>query len=358
MGGDQQGVTADESNSRANIAIYAGIMARSVPLIRSSLLTEFPTLVRALGGPLGDILQEAGLSLEQIEQPTLLIPFDKQIRLLQIAAERCHCEAFALELAKRQDMAVFGALSILAAQASTVRQGLQMFGRYLHYSVQAVRLDMREEGELVFFTVDSPFDVAAGSHQFWDHAVALLFTVTRMVCGQNWSPRSAFLRRPEPGDPRPYSRYFCCPVAFGGDFSGLVFASDVLERPVSSSIKTVPDQLQHYLRSSFGGDFLEQVRRVINSLLPTHNCTSATVAQCMGYSQRTLQRRLASEQTSFQQQLDRVRSELAITYLQEPGFSLTDIGELLGFAESGVFTRSFRRWFGVTPSNWRARQFA
>ena len=59
----------------------------------------------------------------------------------------------------------------------------------------------------------------------------------------------------------------------------------------------------------------------------------------------------------FQQQLDQVRSELAITYLQEPGFSLTDIGELLGFAESGVFTRSFRRWFGVTPSRWRARQF-
>ena len=36
-------------------------------------------------------------------------------------------------------------------------------------------------------------------------------------------------------------------------------------------------------------------RQVINSLLPTHNCTSATVAQCMGYSQRTLQRKLAKK---------------------------------------------------------------
>lgn len=74
-------------------------MARSVPLIRSSLLSEFPALVRELGGPLDQILEEAGLSLEQIEQPTLLVAFDKQVRLLQIAARRCACEAFALELA-------------------------------------------------------------------------------------------------------------------------------------------------------------------------------------------------------------------------------------------------------------------
>jgi AraC-like DNA-binding protein len=332
-------------------------MERSVPLIRSSLLSEFPRLVRDLGGPLDEILEDAGLALEQIEQPTLLIPFDKQIRLLQIAAQRCAREDFALELAKRQDMAVFGALSILVVQASTVRRGLQMFARYLHYSVQGVRLDMQEKGALLFYTVDSPFEIAARSNQFWDHALALMLTVTRMVCGPQWSPRSTFLCRPEPADPGPYSRYFRGPVAFGSDFSGLVFERDVLERAISKSLRAVPDQLQHYLRTSFEGDFLEQVRRVINSLLPTHNCTSTTVAQCLGYSQRTLQRKLAAEQTSFQQQLDQVRSELAITYLQEPRFSLTDIGELLGFAESGVFTRGFRRWFGITPSQWRARQF-
>ena len=333
-------------------------MARSVPLIRSSFLSEFPALVRDLGGSPDDILKDAGLSLEQIEQPTLLIPFDKQIRLLQLAAQRCNCEQFALELAKRQDMAVFGALSILVVQAQTVRQGLEMFGRYLHYSVQAVRLEIREEGNLVFIVVDSPFDVAAGSDQFWDHAVALSSTVIRMVCGQHWVPRSVFLRRPEPPEPGPYSRYFRGPVAFESAFSGLVFERNVLERPISSSITNIPRQLQEYLRTSFEDDFLEQVRRVINSLLPTRDCTSSTVAQCIGLSQRSLQRKLQTYNTGFQQQLDQVRSELAISYLQEPRFSLTDIGELLGFAESSVFTRSFKRWFGVTPSKWRARRFA
>ncbi len=59
-------------------------MAASVPLIRSSFLAGFPELVTDLGGPLDDILEHAGLARAQIEQPTLLIPFDQQIRLLQI----------------------------------------------------------------------------------------------------------------------------------------------------------------------------------------------------------------------------------------------------------------------------------
>ena len=332
-------------------------MAGSVPLIRSSLLTEFPALVRDLGGPLDEILDEAGLSLEQIDQPTLLIPFDKQIRLLQLAAKHSDCEEFALELSRRQDMAIFGALSILAMQAGTVRQGLLMFGRHLHYSVQAVELRIREREDLAFLAVDSPFDVAADSDQFWDHAVALLCGLTRMVCGPDWAPRSAFLRRPEPRNAQLYSRYFRAPVAFGSDASGLVFPQDVLDQPVSGSITTVPVQLQRYLRTSFAGDILEQVRRVINSLLTSQDCNSGTVAQCMGLSKRTLQRRLRDQHTTFQQQLDQVRSELAISYLQESQFSLTDISELLGFSESGVFTRSFQRWFGLTPSQWRSRNF-
>jgi AraC-like DNA-binding protein len=315
-------------------------------------------LVSDLGGPLDEILESAGLSREQIEEPSLLIPFDRQIRLLQVAARRCHCEEFALELAARQNVAIFGALSLLVMQASTVLGGLNLFGRYLHYSVQAVRLDLRVDGQVAHFSVDSHYQPALESDQFWDHAMALACSVLRLLCGDAWSPRAVYLRRPEPPVAEGYSRYFRAPVAFGSEVGSLVFSSETLDRSISRSLSTMPEQLQDYLRTTYEGDFLEQVRRVINSLLPTHDCSATTVAQCLGYSLRSLQRKLRSEETSFQRQLDRVRSELAINYLQEPQFSLTDIGQLLGFSEQAVFTRSFKRWFGVTPSQWRSRSFA
>ena len=333
-------------------------MASATPLIRSSLLSEFPQLIRDLGGSPDEVLEMAGLSLEQIEQPALLIPFDKQIQLLQISAQQCRTEDLGLQLARRQDMAVFGALSLLAMQCHTVQQGLLLFGRYLHYSVQAVNLRLEEKHDLAYFILDTPYDLAAESHQFWDHGLAMACTVMRMLCGANWAPRSTYLRRPAPVDARPYSRYFRSPVAFDAGITALVYPRDTLTLPISKSISSVPHQLQQYLRTNFEGDFLEQMRSIINSLLVTSNCTEKTVAECMGYSLRTLQRKLQREGTSFQQQIDRERSALAISYLQEPQFSLTDISQLLGYAESSVFTRSFRRWFGVTPSGWRARKFA
>lgn len=333
-------------------------MASSTPLIRSSLLSEFPQLIRDLGGSPDEVLETAGLSLEQIEQPALLIPLHKQIQLLKLAAHSCRTEDLGLQLAQRQDMAVFGALSLLAMQCHTVQQGLQMFGRYLHYSVQAVDLRILEKNDLAYFILDTRYDIATESNQFWDHGLAMACTVTRMLCGAGWAPRSTFLRRPAPNDAGPYNRYFRSPVAFDSDITALVFPQDTLRRPISSSINSVPHQLQQYLRTSFEGDFLEQMRRVINSLLVTRDCTEKTVAECMGYSLRTLQRKLHGERTCFQKQIDQERSALAISYLQEPQFSLTDISELLGYAESSVFTRSFKRWFGVTPSQWRARKFA
>jgi len=332
-------------------------MSDSYPLIRSSLLSGFPALVKDLDGTLDEILEEAGLSLEQIEQPTLLIPFEKQIRLLQLAADSCRFEQFGLELAKRQDMAVFGALSLLAINCNSVLSGLMLFGRHLHYSVQAVKLEIREKNNLGYLIVDTPYEFAAESSQFWDHAVALAYSMIRMLCGENWVPRSVHLTRSQPQKSGSYSRYFRSPVAFNSEFSGVVFESKVLAQSISSSMSAVPYQLREYLRKNFEGDFLQQVRRIINSLLSTQACTAATVADCLGISLRTLQRKLQGENTSFQQQLDKIRTELAVSYLQEPQFRLTDISELLGFSELSVFSRAFKGWFGVTPSQWRARRF-
>jgi AraC-like DNA-binding protein len=332
-------------------------MRREYPLIRSSLLAEFPTLVRELGGSLDHILEQSDLSLEQITQPTLLIPFDKQVYLLQGAARECQCEQFAIELAKRQDIAVFGALSLLIMNCNSVLHGLQMFGRYLHYSVQAVQLEIREENDLGYLVLDTPFELAAASPQFWDHGMALSCVVMRILCGQTWSPRSTYLRRPEPADAGSYSRYFRSPIGFDSSFAGMVFDRKVLHQPISSSINAVPQQLQQYLRKNFHGDFLEQVRRVITSLLPTQSCTARTVADCLGYSLRSFQRKLQAEDTSFQAEMDGVRAVLVISYLQEPQFSLTDIAGLLGFSQLSVFSRRFKRWSGVTPSQWRTRRF-
>jgi AraC-like DNA-binding protein len=77
------------------------------------------------------------------------------------------------------------------------------------------------------------------------------------------------------------------------------------------------------------------------------------VAQALHLSERTLQRRLQEEGTSYQQLLDDTRRELAQQYLATPRMTLLEIAYLLGFSEPSNFFRAFRRWFGKTPGEYR-----
>ena len=72
-------------------------------------------------------------------------------------------------------------------------------------------------------------------------------------------------------------------------------------------------------------------------------------------SERTLQRRLAAEETSFQRLLDDTRRELAQHYLGQRNLSLADIAYLLGFSDQSSFFRASRRWFGSSPRHYRVR---
>ena len=72
-------------------------------------------------------------------------------------------------------------------------------------------------------------------------------------------------------------------------------------------------------------------------------------------SRRTLQRRLQTEGTSFQQLLDRARRELAQHYLRTRRNSIRDVAELLGFEDQSNLFRACKRWFGVSPGQYRER---
>ena len=78
-----------------------------------------------------------------------------------------------------------------------------------------------------------------------------------------------------------------------------------------------------------------------------------TVAAELGMSNRTLQRRLHGEGTSFQQLLSQVRQELAREYLADPSLDIGEVAFLIGYEDQNSFYRAFRLWEGDTPSNWR-----
>jgi len=69
-------------------------------------------------------------------------------------------------------------------------------------------------------------------------------------------------------------------------------------------------------------------------------------------SARTIQRKLKEEGINFQLITDEVRKALAINYLKAGDVPVKQISYMLGYNELSAFTRTFKRWTGVTPGSY------
>ncbi len=326
------------------------------PLIRVSFLIGLGDYMEELGVSSTQVLERAGLDEEQIRDPSNFIPLEKSCAVMEEAALATGRPALMLEFAGRQSLAIFGAIGALAMGSTDVRGGLEVFQRYLHYSAQAVEVNLRVEHDTAFFTLQTDFQPARRSPQFWHHGVAQLCQIVRLLSGRSWSPRLVYLDLPSPTDLTPYTDFFCAPLAFAQGQNGLTFPCEVLDWPIENSLSSISSELRIFLNENYANNLQEHVRAVMNSLLTTRMCTAETVAATMGLGERTLQRKLSLEGTSFRELLEQLRSTLAINYMREPQFRLTDISEMLGYSNLSVFSRSFKRWFGISPQQWRAKE--
>jgi AraC-like DNA-binding protein len=74
----------------------------------------------------------------------------------------------------------------------------------------------------------------------------------------------------------------------------------------------------------------------------------------MSISARTLRRRLAENQTTFSEVFENWRISNARHLLLKRDISVARIAALLGYSHSSNFERAFKRWTGISPSDFRA----
>lgn len=95
------------------------------------------------------------------------------------------------------------------------------------------------------------------------------------------------------------------------------------------------------------------MRAAIWSVLADGKPSLDRVATALRVSPRTLQRRLAEEGTSLQSEIEDIRKRMGTALLRDRSHSVEDIAFLLGYSEPSAFYRSFKRWTGATPGQFR-----
>lgn len=73
----------------------------------------------------------------------------------------------------------------------------------------------------------------------------------------------------------------------------------------------------------------------------------------IGISGRTIMRSLGKSGTSFQAIVDGERQRIALQLIEDPRLNLDTISRRLGFTDKSSFGRSFRKWVGESPGQYR-----
>jgi AraC-like DNA-binding protein len=99
--------------------------------------------------------------------------------------------------------------------------------------------------------------------------------------------------------------------------------------------------------------FRKEVENAIEPMLDSGEVSIERVARSLGMSRQTLYRRLRDEGVSFEAILEAKRRQLAIRYLGTERMSVKSVAYKLGFSDPAAFSRAFKRWTGVSPSEVR-----
>jgi AraC-like DNA-binding protein len=159
---------------------------------------------------------------------------------------------------------------------------------------------------------------------------------------------------PEPANAHVYRETFGCPVKFSMPHNVMEFSDTDLVMALPANPPLMPGSGERVLASLARAEpptFSAKVQGLLASLLPKGPPHRDDVAAQLMMSERTLQRRLAEEGTSFTNLVDDTRRELARQSLSCGELSLKMLSFQLGFSEPSAFYRACKRWFGMAPSD-------
>jgi len=191
-----------------------------------------------------------------------------------------------------------------------------------------------------------------------DALVGTHLRLCRSLIGRDFSPLSVELRRPRPAVIDDFERLWRAPLRFNAEHNRLRFDRASIERVLDSGnpeLARLSDAVAaRYLARIERHNMDARVRTVLTQRLQHSEPTQEEVAEILNVSARTLQRKLGDSGTTFRKILDETRHAQALAHFSMPQMSVNEVTHLLGFSCSSSFTRAFRRWTGLSPSEWRA----
>lgn len=269
-------------------------------------------------------------------------------------------DAIGYEIGLNTQFSSHGAVGYGILTYPTFGEALAFGLRFARLRTPFVEISREVADGTVILDVAPAFDLGPMTRICLEHFLIGIWSVAKSVAQASGIAEltgALYFQHPEPDCHRSYAgRLPRC--VFSAPGYQMRLPADLLDTPLATADATAARLAtaqceEEARRQRIQRTVTAQVSNILakNPVPPTLD----SVASQLHMSTRSLKRKLRAEHSGYQNLVDRHRERLARQWLTDTQLAVGDIAEKLGYTTTANFTRAFRRWTGVNPSEWRAR---
>ncbi|WP_171389551.1 AraC family transcriptional regulator [Vibrio mediterranei] len=281
------------------------------------------------------------------------------LTLMKLSMEQLNIDGIGLRIANRLTIEDTGALGFAMLGCKTLKQLLETIIHIPWMTSDYVDIRIAYDREYAYITAEDRSAFWTPQPYTIEDSIGHYYLGIKKLLGEQFDKDkvSISLSYAAPSYKHLYHQYLGIMPTFNAASNQIRLPIEWIDMPISANESLVANiaakhsaEMNQQSRASTSCD---QIRMRLYALLSSGVPTMEQMAEDLGFTARTLRRRLHDEGKTYKQLVLDVRMQMANEYLLKTSLSLSDIANLLDYHSAPPFIRAFKAYHQVSPSQFK-----
>lgn len=331
-----------------------GNILNRIPLIRAVYVKFIKTDIEDFNFNTDSLFEKTKIPINCFEYPEALIPLESALNLYDLAAQRIGDISLGLKIGTKIRFEDLGDFGKLFTSCLNLKDLINKIEKYGHIFTNGTRFWHTFRGDKVHWFFSIHPDIKGHRRQTIELSIAYMQNAIKMAAGENWTATEVHFEHTPWDGKQDLRRVFNTSLRFSENYSCLVFPKKLMCLPIKEKNPAIENINSDLLKNGPNENLSVVLKQVLKTLSLEGRPKMSEVSMIIDVGPRTIHRRLVKEGTNFRELVDLVCFERSVDLLAQGNKNLLQIALMQGYSEGGSFGRAFKRWAGVTPSEYRS----
>lgn len=327
--------------------------SNNIHLVKAAFHTQFRVAMEACGVSADDYFKRVKLPSE-VSDPESLVPLMPFYSLINTVAINENIPDFGSRVAQITPWHKVASLAPLIKNSTSLKELLTTFCDVAGSQSSPVIFSLTEEDTHFNFSYTNTL-LFKGEIQMELYRITSMIQLIQLAASAVWRPETIRLKMPKSDIVYVSPLLGESEIRFSQAYSAISIDKRFLQLPVQidipESIKI--DKINKTEQADLNIEFVKSIHQIINTYALTHKTSLEEIAEATNMTPRTLQRRLTDNGLKFNELISEAKFGHAKNKLRDVQVPISEIAESLGYSDAAHFTRAFRRWSGMSPTDFR-----